>query len=228
MDKICGAKRRDGSPCQRKPSLNGRCYLHGGKTPKGVDSPHFKTGAHSKYLPTRLGAIYESIEADLESNVLSRNIRLREALIREKLELLEDAPDAQEVWDKLRKLIDQIKKDFSNEDYGGVQVGFMMLDHLIDERQLYHMSLMEVRKDLNEQRNDTTAKASITLKGENAIGINELMTFVGAMMNLISTTVSNQDERNRIYNAIERLTRAEESPGFAVINTEARHGSDND
>lgn len=33
---VCGAKRkRDGLPCENTPMENGRCYLHGGRTPKG-------------------------------------------------------------------------------------------------------------------------------------------------------------------------------------------------
>jgi len=29
---------------------NGRCYFHGGATPAGIASAHFKTGKHSKYV----------------------------------------------------------------------------------------------------------------------------------------------------------------------------------
>ncbi|WP_454888686.1 HGGxSTG domain-containing protein [Sphingobium indicum] len=32
---ICGAKRRNGEPCRKLPMRNGRCHLHGGKTPRG-------------------------------------------------------------------------------------------------------------------------------------------------------------------------------------------------
>lgn len=224
----CTAKSKQSGQRCKKDAVEGYkvCHIHGGKSPKGEASATYKTGMHSKYLPAKLGAIYEGIEHDLEANVLSRNIRLREALIREKLSLLEDAPDSQEIWDKLRKQVDAIQKDFGNENYGGVTVGFIILNRLIDDRQAYHMALQEVRKDLNEQRNDTQAKAAITLKGESAISVNELMAFVGALMNLISTTVSNQDERNKIYHAIDRLTRVEESPSLATRNTETRgeHG----
>src|SRR5262245_43273841 len=32
----CGARRRsDGEPCRQWPMQNGRCYLHGGRTPRG-------------------------------------------------------------------------------------------------------------------------------------------------------------------------------------------------
>jgi hypothetical protein len=47
----CGAKTRGGGPCKRFPCPGKRrCRLHGGKTPCGIASPHFKTGKHCKYL----------------------------------------------------------------------------------------------------------------------------------------------------------------------------------
>lgn len=224
----CTAKSKQSGEQCKKDAMLGRnvCHIHGGKTPKGAASPHFKTGAHSKYLPTKLGAIYESIESDLEANVLSRNIRLRETLIRQNLALIEDAPDAAQAWDSLRKELDNLTASFQDENYGKVAVSLDKLGRMVDERQLYHLSVAEIRKDLNEQRNDTSAKAAITLKGENAIGVTELMAFVGAMMNLISTTVSNANERNRIYDAIERLTSAKESPPRELISIEASTSAD--
>jgi uncharacterized protein YjcR len=223
---ICGAKTRNGGQCQSKPMLNGRCRMHGGASPKGHESPQFKTGMRSKYLPTRLGAIYEEIESDLEANILSRNIRLREALIRQNLKLIEDAPDAAQAWNDLRKELDNLTAHFSNEDYGKVAISLDKLGRMVDERQLYHQSVAEIRKDLNEQRNDTSAKAAITLKGENAIGVNELMVFVGAIMNLISTTVSNASERNRIYDAIERLTSASERNPSQLVEAKTDASAD--
>lgn len=207
-----GISKTTGEQCLN-PAMIGseKCYHHGGATPRGIASPQFKTGKYSRSLPVRLAAIYEGIEADLETNLLSNNIRLREALIRQKLEMLEDAPDSQAAWDSLRSQISDLQKAFINEDYGKVQLGFENINRLIDKRNLYHLTASEIRKDLNEQRNDTNAKAAINYKGENAISINELMAFVGAMMNLISTTVSNVSERNRIFDAIERLTSTKES-----------------
>jgi hypothetical protein len=43
---ICGARNRSGSPCQARPMPNGRCRMHGGATPGGVASPHFKQGRY--------------------------------------------------------------------------------------------------------------------------------------------------------------------------------------
>lgn len=45
----CGAKTRKGTPCKSAAMENGRCRMHGGLSPKGVDHPSFKTGQHSRY-----------------------------------------------------------------------------------------------------------------------------------------------------------------------------------
>lgn len=218
----CNAtSKRTGEKCHAKAMDNGKCYHHGGKSLKGAEHPQFKDGRYSKYMPVRLQAIYQEIEQDLEANILSRNIHLREALIRQKLEMLEDAPDSQQAWNELRVLFDDLKKGFINEDYGKVQLSIEKINRVIDERILYHMAATEIRKDLNEQRNDTTAKANISMKGESAISAAELMAFVGAIMNLISATVSNSQERESIYYAIQRLTSTQESASGEFVEIEA-------
>lgn len=224
----CTAKSKSTQERCKNPCVTGstKCRLHGGKSPKGIESPNFKHGRFSSHLPTKLGAIYEDIENDLELNILSRNMRLREAFIRQNLAHIEDAPDAAQAWNDLRKELDNLTAHFSNEDYGKVAISLDKLGRMVDERQLYHQSVAEIRKDLNEQRNDTTAKAAITLKGENAVSASEVMAFVGAIMNLISTTVSNAEERGAIYNAIERLTSTSERSTGQLVESQAIYNSD--
>lgn len=51
---VCGAKTRSGKPCQHHAGWGtdhpgtGRCRMHGGATPRGAKSPHFKTGLHER------------------------------------------------------------------------------------------------------------------------------------------------------------------------------------
>jgi hypothetical protein len=57
----CGSKTRSGRKCKNPPSPGReRCHLHGGATPRGVDSPNWKHGRYSKDLPARLLADYEA------------------------------------------------------------------------------------------------------------------------------------------------------------------------
>jgi hypothetical protein len=51
----CGAKNRQGNPCQKWPIKGrNRCRNHGGKSLRGMDSPSFKNGMHSKLSPRDL------------------------------------------------------------------------------------------------------------------------------------------------------------------------------
>jgi hypothetical protein len=63
--RLCGAKTRSGGTCKLAP-LTGqtRCKLHGGATPSGKDSPHFKHGFYAKALPKDLKANFEKLLAD--------------------------------------------------------------------------------------------------------------------------------------------------------------------
>ncbi len=52
----CDAKTRSGNPCQLRAGWGtdhvgeGRCKFHGGRTPRGADSPHFRHGHRSAYF----------------------------------------------------------------------------------------------------------------------------------------------------------------------------------
>lgn len=116
MDKkVCGAKTRRGSPCQRRPARGrNRCKLHGGATPRGIGSPHFKTGKYSKYLPDRLISDYHKISGDEELRSLRQELILIEAHIGELLQSLNTieprSKEERKVWDGIGRAIDLKRK----------------------------------------------------------------------------------------------------------------------
>ena len=69
---VCGAaiRRKPGQHC-RRPPVPGRkrCRLHGGLSPQGPDSPHWKTGRYSRVMPRRL--VEHALEALSDPDVLS-------------------------------------------------------------------------------------------------------------------------------------------------------------
>ena len=46
--RVCGAKTRSGNPCQARPMPNGRCRMHGGKSP-GAPTGNQNAFKHGKY-----------------------------------------------------------------------------------------------------------------------------------------------------------------------------------
>lgn len=67
---VCGGKTSAGGACQRPAGWGtahvgtGRCKLHGGASPSGVDSPQFKHGRYSKVMPQRIADTLSASNAD--------------------------------------------------------------------------------------------------------------------------------------------------------------------
>jgi len=65
--KVCGAKlrKKPGKFCQSTRLMsNGRCRLHGGKTPSGTDSPHFKHGRYANAFKGKMLEHFEQMQKD--------------------------------------------------------------------------------------------------------------------------------------------------------------------
>src|SRR3712207_3238376 len=77
----CGALTRRGTACLQPAMKNGRCRMHGGKTPRGVELPQFSHGRYSKAIPDRLSMRYEEALSDAERHDLRHEIALSEAKI---------------------------------------------------------------------------------------------------------------------------------------------------
>jgi len=84
-NQLCGAKRRNGEPCKGWAMANGRCRIHGGKTPRGLASANWKTGAFSKAMPVGVAARYQAARHDPELLRLERDVALADARLLEVL-----------------------------------------------------------------------------------------------------------------------------------------------
>jgi hypothetical protein len=93
-EKLCGAKsKRTGKPCTQ-PVVSGsnRCRLHGGLTPRGMASPHYRHGRRSKFLkdmPKALRSSYRAALNDEELHSLDDDIAMLESRECELLRQLE-------------------------------------------------------------------------------------------------------------------------------------------
>lgn len=114
---VCGAKTRSGGTCKRAPMTNGRCNLHGGKTPNGIALPQTKTGRYSKYLPTELLDNYQAALADSELLSVRDEIALVDAKIgqilalpKEQLKDLEAFTNVYDLIEQRRRLVETERK----------------------------------------------------------------------------------------------------------------------
>lgn len=106
---LCGAKTRRGTPCQRAGMANGKCPKHGGKTPRGVASPHFRHGRYSRSLPTQLASRYEMAAADPKLLEMRSEIALIDTHVASLLALLDSGND-NKIWRGVMEAVEQRRK----------------------------------------------------------------------------------------------------------------------
>ena len=113
----CGAqlrKRKVGRKCRRTfISKNGRCYLHGGLTPKGDENANSARyqGRWSKHLPVELRRRYEHGLQDPELLNLSHEIATLDAITSEVIEAM-DSGESAGAWEKAKGLEKEFTKLF--------------------------------------------------------------------------------------------------------------------
>lgn len=96
----CGAKKRDGKPCQHWAGFRtdhfgeGRCYMHGGRTP-------VKTGRYSSIKRPRIKELLEQYEHDPEPMNLLPEVKLLRALTTDFVERWEHFTDITFRWHAL-------------------------------------------------------------------------------------------------------------------------------
>jgi hypothetical protein len=111
--KICGAKNRQGEPCGNSQMPNGRCKYHGGLTPVGPASPHYKNGRRSKLMKEikGLGEHYERALSDPDLLRLDDEIALVDARIAQLLEKASTPRSSIDgLWPQLDALIESRRK----------------------------------------------------------------------------------------------------------------------
>jgi hypothetical protein len=106
--KPCGARKRDGTACRGAAMRNGRCRLHGGLTPGGTASPHFRHGKYSRYLkhlPQELSNQHEAARSDSDLLSLHDDLLVQTAMIMDLFQQLGavEAPAWKEAAKQFRK-----------------------------------------------------------------------------------------------------------------------------
>jgi len=82
MKKVCGAKLRGkAATCQKAPMANGRCRLHGDKTPSGPDSTHFKHGRYAAAFKGQMAEKFKQAQADGKPLDLLPELAIQRALL---------------------------------------------------------------------------------------------------------------------------------------------------
>ena len=214
----CGAKTRNGGgSCMNWGMSNGRCRMHGGKTPKGIASANWKHGRFSKYLPTGLRNRYEEELADPELLALNDEIALLRSRLSTLLEGLDFAPDSGSTWVILRKDLELFESaqrlasslpegDERIEKMREVSLLFEQIKSTIKRGAAEWAVWREIITLTDQVKKLTESEQKRRVAGEHILDMHDVMALFDYMVNLINDIVTDPREKARISEGLIKLS----------------------
>ena len=223
--KRCGAKTRNGgTACKNWGMSNGRCRLHGGKTPKGIASANWRHGRYSKYMPTGLLDRYEAGRTDPELLALDDEIALVRSRLSALLEKIDLAPDSGSTWTILRRELDKFERaqrhasslpegDERTNKMREVSQLFEDLKSTIQRGAAEWSAWREIITLTDQVKKLTESEQRRRVAGEYILGLQDVMALFDYTVKLIDDIVSDPREKARISEGLHQLSRQMDGAG---------------
>jgi hypothetical protein len=162
----CTAKsKRSQQQCRRHATPGRRvCHIHGGKSPIGPAHYKHRTGRYSKFLPSRMAAVYDDVRNDPKLLELRDDIATVDARIIDLLQRVETG-EAGSLWREALGVMATFRAEQRIQSVEGMTRAFIELERVIqqgaDDYAVWDeiLQLMEQRRKLclAEQRRATRA-----------------------------------------------------------------------
>lgn len=224
-DRRCGAKNRPGCKnpvCQRWPVRGSRrCHRHGGRTPSGLDSPHFRHGLRgqrdmnsrrSRALPERLIQRYEEAVADVTLLELREDIALSEARIEDLLKRV-DTGEAGETWRSLRETFYELRKALDKGDSATTAQAIDTIGVLIAEGASDYRAWDELAKERELRRRLTETESKRLKEMGQYLPAAQAVALVASCVGIIRKHVTDPDTLRLVSADFGRLLHGGDAAG---------------
>lgn len=199
----CGAKTRRGTPCRAPAMVNGRCAVHGGKTPKGLLSHAWKHGRWSKYLGSRIADVVHEQMADPDRLSMEQELALLDARIAQLVATVGTA-ESPATWAALQ----QAMADFDQAQGQGKPGVAKMHAALAEVRRLATegageaAAWREIADLINRRRVLVESEERRALAMGRAIPADIVLNMLASISSLVVTEVPDPAARRRIHERI--------------------------
>lgn len=204
----CQAKRTNGEPCKANAITGMRvCRVHGGKTPKGVASVHFKTGKYSKDLPTRLIGRYQEAMNDTALLEMRADIALIESRLGDLLSRV-DTNESGVLWKRTQAAYYELSESFKTQDATLIGSAMSKLVKCIKAGNDDYLAWDEVTKALDQRRRLVESERKRLVEAKQTISAEQIMVLLTAILDTLRRHITDRRVLNSISSDISRLISA--------------------
>jgi hypothetical protein len=212
---MCGARRRNGLPCRKAGMMpSGRCRLHGGMTPHGISSPHFRTGRHCRHLPKHLKADQEQAASDAQLVSLRSELALIEVRFNDLFKAMSKVHGPR--WKTVIGALDEFRVTLRAGDKKAKKLAFAKLCKLIrsgsDGQATYDGLWVEVLELIQDKRKVAKVEWKRLAALKNLLPLPDVLTVLVAFLNRIKERVHDPETLRALQNDLTQLIGARCSP----------------
>lgn len=202
---VCTAKKTNGEPCKAQAITGKRvCRVHGGMTPSGLASPHYKTGRYSKSLPARLAGHYAEAQSDAALLELRDEVALTDARLADLLGRV-DTGESGALWQALQALrLDVIACKRAGDTVGQAKALNALLE-MIGQGHADYRAWGEIGAVLDQRRRLVESERKRLVEMQQTLTVEKAMLLVGAIGGIIKAHVQDRHVLSAISNDIQAL-----------------------
>ena len=205
----CQAKAKSTQKKCNRWAMKGKkvCYVHGGPTPGGIASPHFKTGRYSKQLPERLAERYQEALRDPELLALDEEISLTDSRIGDLLVRV-DTGEAGSVWKQAQIAFVNFRSANTSGDQDKMRAALFDLENILTAGIDDYMAWDEIGRMLEQRRKLVESERKRLMDMEMMITAERTMILIGAVVAIIKEHVTDRKALRKISTDIGQLVSA--------------------
>jgi hypothetical protein len=214
----CRAKAKRTQARCRAAAIRGRevCRVHGGKTPRGSASVHWKSGRYSRHLPTRLAAQYRLAEQDPELTNLTSDIALTDARIVDLLQRVETG-EAGMVWRSAQAALQRFRVAQAKSDPDKMREHLDVLQGLIEHGASDYAAWHEIGELIEQRRKLCESEAKRLAALEQYITAEKAMALLETVVNIIRRHVHDRQALEKIAFDVGQLAHIEPRPPLRLV-----------
>ncbi len=202
----CTAKAKStGQQCQRDAMANGKCWVHGGPTPRGFALPQTKHGRHSKDLVTRLAGRYHESISDPDILNLSNEISLTDAFIHDALKGM-DHGESGRLFTEMKAAWDALTDAQRAKDAGAVAQAIGEIGLLIRQGVASYAARSETMDLVEKRRRLVESEGKRRVAMQDSITSEKAMLIISALLESVVKNVPDRAALARITAEFGALT----------------------
>lgn len=201
----CGARtKKDGTPCKQPAMPNGRCRIHGGKTPTGYGLPQTTHSRYSTLLPQRLRSRYEASLRDPDLLSLTQEIGVVDARLADVLSRV-DRGESDALWAALRKAWQEQEAARIKGDTDALRQALVTIGALISRGVAEAETWADVGRQLETRRKLVDTERRRLADMQQMITAQEALALLGYVQDVIRKHVTDRTTLAAIADEFTRL-----------------------